>query len=118
MIKIQNNGYPVVFQSDTSYNLPSSTGAVQWNGMSKQLEVSNGSNWMPINNTVNLNTDAMYGVVMDWAKKKMQEEQELETLAKENSAIRDLMTQIKEKQDQIKMVQTLIKQESSQSHSV
>jgi DnaJ-domain-containing protein 1 len=37
------------------------------------------------------------------------EEIELEQLAKENAAVKDLVDQIKEKQHQLKMIQTLIK---------
>ena len=115
MIKIQNYGYPVVFQSDNSYNLPSTTGAVQWNGMTKKLEVSNGSAWLAIDNTVTLNTDAIYNDMVQWAKKKMEEEKELEALAESDPTIKDLVNQIKEKQDQLKMVQLLKKKEINES---
>lgn len=115
MIKIQNYGYPVVFQSDNSYSLPSMTGAVQWNGMSKRLEVSNGSAWVAIDNTVTLNTDAMYNDMVQWAKKKMEEEKELEALAQSDPTIKDLYDQIKQKQDQIKMVQLLKKKEVNET---
>jgi hypothetical protein len=57
--------------------------------------------------SVNLTPDAEK--LLDWAKKKMQEEQELTELAVENPAIADLVNQITEKKNQIKMVQTLIK---------
>lgn len=113
MIKIQNYGYPVVFQTDNSYSLPAITGAVQWNGISKKFEVSTISGWAPIDNTIQLNSDAEYGNVMVWAKKKMQEEKELEALAANDPTVNDLVNQIKEKQEQIKMVQILKKQESN-----
>lgn len=115
MIKIQNYGYPVVFQSDNSYSLPSTTGAVQWNGMSKKFEVSTGSGWIAIDNIVQLNTDSHYGDMVVWAKKKMQEEKELEALAKSDPTIKDLVDQIKEKQDQLKIVQILKKKEINET---
>lgn len=113
MIKIQNSGYPVVFQMDNSYILPSITGAVQWNGMSKKFEVSNGSNWMAIDNSITLNSDAEYGNIVQWARKKMQEEQELERLAETDPTIKDLYDQLKIKQEQLKMVQILKKKETN-----
>jgi len=45
----------------------------------------------------------------------MREEYKLEQLAKENVAIQDLVNQINEKKDQIKMVHILTKKESEQS---
>ncbi len=115
MIKIQNYGYPVVFQSDNSYSQPTATGAVQWNGMTKKFEVSTGGGWMAIDNTVQLNTDSQYASMVEWAKKKIQEEQELEKLAETDPTIRDLYNQIKEKQEQIKMVQILTKKETNET---
>lgn len=53
MIKVQFTGNsPNMYQVDRSYNQPSVTGAVQWNGDSKCLEVSTGSGWQRIDNTV------------------------------------------------------------------
>jgi len=48
---------------------------------------------------------------LEWAEKKRNEELEREQLAQKNPAVKDLLAQIKEKEDQIKMVQTLIKKE-------
>lgn len=115
MIKIQNYGYPVVFQSDNTYSLPSTTGAVQWNGSTRRFEVSTGSGWVAIDNTVTLNTDSQYGTMVEWAKKKMQEEQELAKLAETDPTVKDLVDQIKEKEDQLKMVQLLKKKEINES---
>jgi len=50
-------------------------------------------------------------MLLAWAKKKRDEELELEKMANENHAIKDLVNQIKSKQDQIKMIQTLIQKE-------
>jgi myo-inositol catabolism protein IolC len=46
--------------------------------------------------------------LLDWARKKRQEEMELEVLAKEHPSIKDLVDQINLKKEQIKMVKTLI----------
>jgi hypothetical protein len=45
---------PNMYQIDRSYNLPSITGAVQWNGSSKCFEVSVGNAWQRIDNTVEM----------------------------------------------------------------
>lgn len=106
MIKIQQSGYPVVWQIDNSYSLPSTTGQVRWNGVTKCFEVcdnnSYNSGWMRIDNTVQLSSDSQIQSVIEWAKKKMIEEDKLEKLMKEYPAVKDA----KEKLDIItKLVQ-------------
>jgi hypothetical protein len=57
MIKIQFTGSsPHMYQIDRSFNQPSVTGAVQWNGNTKCLEVSTGTAWHRIDNTVEMST--------------------------------------------------------------
>lgn len=54
MIKVQFTGNATMYQVDRSYNLPSITGAVQWNGMNQCFEVSGGSSggWQRIDNSI------------------------------------------------------------------
>lgn len=51
--------------------------------------------------------------LLDWAKRKMLEEQALEQQTKNYPAVRDLLNQIEEKQNQLKMVQSLIQKEAT-----
>ena len=74
------------------------------------LEVFNGTGWQMLPSsysTVTLDQDIIE--VIKWAKTKRSEELELENLAQTNPTIKDLVEQVKIKQDQIKMVQTLLK---------
>jgi len=80
------------------------------------LEVFNGTGWQSLPSsyaTVSMDQDIIE--IIKWAKTKRSEELELEHLAKENVAIQDLVNQIKEKKDQIKMVHILTKKESEKS---
>lgn len=81
MITVQYTGVaPSAYQIDRSYNLPSITGAVQWNGVSKCFEVSNGSSWQRIDNTVVLHNSIDVHAMHNWIeeqKRKQAEEQEL-----------------------------------------
>jgi len=89
-------------------------GQLQYNTNTQRMEMYNGINWQPLTMGqyyVGLNPDAES--IIDWARNKMHEERELEQLAKDNVAINDLLQQVKEKQHQIKMVQTLIKKEET-----
>ena len=88
-------------------------GNMRYNTSLQKMEVFDGISWITINTTtasVGLSGEAES--LLDWVRKKREEEEELERLAKENVAINDLLEQIKEKQHQIKMVQTLIRKET------
>jgi hypothetical protein len=92
MIKIQSYGQtPTWYQTDTSYNLPSQTGAVQWNGTTKCFEVSTGPSggWQRIDNTVQINNSSAYdiNVIGAWVTKKMQEEEETKKLRSKYPAL-------------------------------
>jgi hypothetical protein len=97
MIKIYSNSPPIVYQIDNSYNLPSVTGQVRWNGMNKYFEVcDNGSagTWHRIDNNIQLSSDSTMTQVLEWAKKKMVEDERVEKLAKEYPAVRDAKEQL------------------------
>ena len=76
------------------------------------MQVFDGTTWMTMNTSyasVGLSPDAE--ALLDWAKKKRSEEIELEALAQTNPTIRDLLDTIKQKEEQITIVRTLIKKE-------
>ena len=76
------------------------------------LQVFDGHTWVVMNTsytTVGLTPDAE--AILDWARKKRDEEIEIDLLAAANPTIKNLLEQIKEKEDQIQMVMTLIKKE-------
>jgi hypothetical protein len=92
MIKIYSNSPPLVYQVDNSYNLPSTTGQVRWNGMNKCFEVCDNSSsgtWFRIDNNIQLGSDSTVTQVLEWAKKKMVEDERIEKLAKEYPAVKD-----------------------------
>lgn len=85
-------------------------GALSYDHNSQHMKVYDGNGWMTIGGgsaTVNLTPNAIN--ILKWAEQKMLEEAERNTLAEITPAIKDLMDQIKEKEEQIKMVMTLIK---------
>ena len=78
------------------------------------LQVFDGSGWQFMNtsySTVGLTGEAES--LLDWARKKRDEEMERDLLAATNPTIKDLLEQIREKEDQIQMVMNLIKKEVS-----
>ena len=84
-------------------------GDMRYDLESQCIKVWDGQNWQAIvgsNATIDLSYEAQS--LLDWASKKRLEEQLLEKQAQESPAIKDLVDQIKLKQEQIKMVQTLL----------
>lgn len=77
---------------------------------SQCIKVYDGSSWVTLLSppvTVGLTGEAES--LLDWAKQKRIEEWERERLAETNPAVKDLVNQIKEKEEQIKMVTALLK---------
>jgi hypothetical protein len=88
MIKIQSYGsMPSWYQVDNSYQLPSITGAVQWNGNTKNFEVSNGDGWMRIDNTVQVQHSADLQKIIAWANIKIAEEEKMQNLRSKYPAL-------------------------------
>jgi hypothetical protein len=86
------------------------TGMVAYDGSSQSLKIYDGGCWQTVGGgSANINLSANAISILKWAEKKMLEEREREQLAETNPAIKDLVNQIKEKEEQIKMVQTLLK---------
>lgn len=89
MINIQFTGSPPnVYQVDRSYNLPSITGAVQWNGQNKCFEVSVGSGWQRIDNTIEMTSNGPdLWAMHKWIEEKKKEEAELKELRNKYPAL-------------------------------
>jgi uncharacterized spore protein YtfJ len=85
------------------------TGMVSFDGVSQTMKVYDGHGWQAVGGgsaMVNLTASAI--AILKWAQKKMLEEAERNKLAETNPAIKDLIEQIKQKEEQINMVQTLL----------
>lgn len=78
------------------------------------MQVFDGTTWVLMNtsySSVGLTPDAES--LLDWARQKRQEELELKALANSNPTIKDLIETIKQKQEQITIVRSLIKKEET-----
>lgn len=99
----------------TNYQTPSSgaqsfAGNVRYNANSQCLEIFDGNvwnQWVGSNATIRLTDEAED--VLNWAREKQHQEREIERLAASNPAVKDLVEQIKEKQEQLEMVKSLLK---------
>jgi hypothetical protein len=97
-----------------NYSGAQGVGNLRFNTTNQSIEVYDGSIWMTLQmGHVNVGLNAEAESLLDWARYKRQEELELEALASTNSTIKDLLNTIKQKQEQISIVRTLIKKEES-----
>jgi hypothetical protein len=89
MIKIQFSGNtPNMYQVDRSYNLPSTTGAVQWNGATKCFEVSIGNGWQRIDNTIDMTSSGPdIWAMHTWIEEQKREQAELKELRSKYPAL-------------------------------
>jgi len=95
-----------------NYSNAPGVGNMRYNPSNQNIEVYDGSTWIILSahhTNINLSDDAVS--LLEWARKKRNEELELERLAQTSTAIKDLITQIEEKEEQIRVVQTLLKEE-------
>jgi hypothetical protein len=85
---------------------------MRYNPNGNNIEVFDGSAWVTMYSssaTVDLSGEAIS--LLEWARKKRNEEFERERLAETNPTIRDLLEQLKQKEEQLSIVQALIKEE-------
>ncbi len=95
-----------------NYSNSTGVGNMRYNPNNQNVEVYDGSTWIILSAhhaSINLNDETVR--LLEWAKKKMLEEAERNKLAETNPTIKDLMEQIRDKEEQVRIVQTLIKEE-------
>jgi hypothetical protein len=90
-------------------NNPHMTGDVMYDLDNQCFKVYDGSSWQTYHSQqCQLELDSETQSLLAWARKKRNEEMERDLLAQTNPTVKDLISQIKEKEDQILMVQKLI----------
>jgi len=97
-----------------NYSGAQGVGNIRFNTVNQSMEVYDGMSWITLQmGHVNVGLTLEAELILDWAKKKRDEELELESLAETNPTIKDLLETIKQKQEQISIVKTLIKKETT-----
>lgn len=107
-----NGGMPATTYIN-QYSGAMNVGDLRYNVSIQRLEVYDGNSWIELNTShasVGLTPEAERAI--DWAARKQREDADLESLAKSNTTIADLVNQKKELDDKIKMVQILMKEET------
>jgi hypothetical protein len=87
-------------------------GMIRRNSNTGTQEVFDGNNWIAVYEpqpTITLSTEAEQA--MAWAANKMAQENNINKLAEEYPAIKDMLAQQKDLSDKLEMLMTLVKQE-------
>jgi len=67
-----------------------SAGMLRWNTSSNTIEVYNGVAWFSVDTTANITLSDYAQQALDWAVKKMQEEERLQSLMSRHPGLKDL----------------------------
>ena len=97
-----------------NYSGALSVGNMRYNTSSQNIEVYDGTSWITMSSgyaTVSMTPEAES--LLDWAKQKRMEEDMNKALADSNPTIADLIEQKKKIDEQINIVKTLIKSETT-----
>ena len=88
-----------------------SSGMVRFNPGFNRLEVYDGNVWHEIAGNGSVNLAPITEEVLNWARTKMEQDRELEELARTSPAVQDCLSKFKEAQAQLEVVAALARQE-------
>jgi len=89
-------------------------GDMRYNTTNQNIEVYDGTSWIQMQSgyaTITMTPEAES--LLDWAREERNKQMSLESLAKTNPAIKDLLDQRSDIEEKIKMVQTLVSERNS-----
>lgn len=73
----------------------------------QQVQVYDGSSWLAVGSTVNVGLSAQAEEIMNWARKKMEEEREARAMALDHPAVADALEAVREAEQQLQTVVAL-----------
>lgn len=87
-----------------------SAGMMRYNGNNSSVEIYDGSYWQQCNSFQEINLTPQANEVLDWAKKKMQEEHQRHQLATTRPAIAAALENLKRAEEQLEITIHLSKE--------
>lgn len=95
------------------YISPGSAGAgmIRWNPNTNHMEVNDGNSWQQLGmNFASVGLTSEAETLLDWARDKMQEEQEMKRLAENHPAVKIALENLNKAQEQLKATVILSKE--------
>jgi len=87
---------------------PDVSGMVRWNIVQSRMEVYDGHSWVTLGSSATVGLTPEATGILDWARKKMQEEEQIEKLVATHPGIRDL-------KDKLDVMIALVRKEQNDS---
>ena len=87
-----------------------SAGLVRYNPTYQRMEVYDGNMWVTLGMDTHVDLSPNAREVIEWAGKKMDEEKRWRDMAEKNPAIRDAYEKFKQAEEQLKIVEALVKE--------
>lgn len=89
-----------------------SSGMVRYNPNMSRLEVYDGNTWLELGGSATVNLAGSAQEILEWARKKMQEEVEYNKLAETNPAVQDALIKMRQAESQLRVVTALVKEDN------
>ena len=89
-----------------------SAGMVRYNTNMQRLEVYDGNIWLELGGGASIETSAETNAILNWGREKMEEERNWREMAERNPTIRDAYEKFKQAEEQLKIVQALVKEDN------
>lgn len=86
-----------------------SVGQLRFNPSTQNIEVYDGYSWYNMQSNVEIDLNSHTKEIIAWAEKKMLQENTRQLLAKENPTLADLLQQAQDLEQQISMIESLLK---------
>jgi len=87
-----------------------SAGQVRFNPSSRCMEVYDGNNWINCAGSAQVALSPGAEEILRWAREKMQQEQNWKAMAEKNPTIRDAYERYKQAEEQLRIVDALVKE--------
>jgi hypothetical protein len=88
-----------------AYPASAPAGQVRYNGTSQWLEVYDGSDWRPINQSISMDLSPEVQEILKWAQQRRQEDEELDRLCRDHPGVQAA-------REQLEIMRRLVKKES------
>lgn len=86
-----------------------SAGQVRFNPTNRTMEVYDGANWVMLASSAEVKLSPGAEEILRWGRAKMEEERNWREMAEKNPTIRDAYEKFKQAEEQLKIVQVLVK---------
>ena len=88
-----------------------SAGQVRFNPMSRTMEVYDGTSWVMLASSAEVRLSSGAEEILRWGRQRMEEERNWREMAERNPTIKDAYEKFKQAEEQLKMLQALVKED-------